>query len=439
MALALGANGAITVPLEAQTDARPNVLIILTDDQRQGAYETMPWTIDRLRAEGTEYVNAIATHPHCCPSRASIMSGQYPHNHNVHFSDATQARKLDLANTMQADLRPAGYLTGIAGKYFNGVGSNPPHFDRWAIAPTHDYNNAKFNVNGVMTSNTGYVTTFIRTQTLKMLDFFEQRDSQPWYMYMAPPVPHEPATPQQKYASSPWPPWQDNPANRETDLSDKPPYVLRHQRSLESSQTWRRKMYRTLYSVDEAIKAVFAKLQAQGELEKTLIFYLSDHGFLWHEHGLNFKWVPYNEALRIPFFVRWPGNFPAGAREEKVVGNIDIAPTVYEATGVTPDHVVDGKSLTTSNRTTIFAESYGMKRHEYPIPGWHALWSPSDTYARYFSTSSVNAADHGFREYYAPDDPYQLNNTFADDDPSNDPALDFLLDAQAQCAGDGCL
>jgi arylsulfatase A-like enzyme len=416
-------------PSRGQT-SRPNVLIILTDDQRADSYVTMPRTISTLRSEGTEYLNAIAVTPTCCPSRATIMSGQYPHNHGTKVSSAESAAVYNKANSLQADLKIAGYFTAITGKYFNGVQTNPPHFDRWAISKSIAYNNSSFNVDGTYTTETGYATTFIKNKTLEYLSAFEGSDDpRPWYVYVGFKAPHEPATPAGEYASAPFPAWRQNPANSESDLSDKPAYVLNKSVELSTSQTKRRNMYRTLYSVDDAVMEIFNRLRAMSELDDTLVLLLSDHGFMWWEHKLSAKHVPYEESLRIPFFVRWPGHFAAGARQTKVVATLDVAPTVYEATGVTPDHVIDGDPLLTSSRSRIFAEFFKGSN----VPTWRALWSPNETYVRYST---------GEREYYAPEDPWQIANRYKDGIPGNEPTAqaqwDRLLNGQATCKGVAC-
>jgi arylsulfatase A-like enzyme len=408
------------------------VLILLTDDQRVGSYETMPRSISKMRAEGTEYANGIAVTPTCCPSRATIMSGQYPHNHGTKASSPESANRYNKANSLQADLHAAGYFTAIAGKYFNGVDSNPPHFDRWAISKGTGYNNSSFNVDGTLTTNTGYATTFIRTKILEYLQTFETTDdARPWYAYVGFKAPHPPPTPEAKYSTSPFPPWTSNPANSESDLSDKPAYVQNNATSLSASQTKRAKMYRTLYSVDDAVMAILDRLATTGELDNTLVFLLSDHGYMWWEHRLTEKHVPYEEALRIPYFVRWPGHFARGAVETKVVATLDVAPTAYQATGVTPENTVDGKPLEVSERSRIYAEFFSANR----VPTWRAIWSPAELYVRYPA--------NGEREYYGPDDPWQVSNRYKDglvgNEPPDEATFDQLLTQQSACRGSGCL
>ncbi|MBA3429894.1 MAG: sulfatase-like hydrolase/transferase, partial [Actinobacteria bacterium] len=135
-------------PVSAQASARPNILIILTDDQRAtGTMWVMPKTRAIFGSGGTRYNNAVATTPLCCPSRASIFSGRYAHNHGVVSNASAGALNQDL--TIQAQLRRAGYRTAVAGKFLNGFPSSPPHFDRWAVHRGRRYFDATFDLDGI--------------------------------------------------------------------------------------------------------------------------------------------------------------------------------------------------------------------------------------------------------------------------------------------------
>jgi arylsulfatase A-like enzyme len=129
----------------------PNILIIVTDDQRAGTLGVMPQTRRWFQQQGTTYTNAFATTPLCCPSRSSILTGRYAHNHGVLKN--FMGGRLDHATTIERRLDQAGYTTGIAGKFLNSwkPEDDPPNFDRWAIFNPHidpGYFNSRFNVNG---------------------------------------------------------------------------------------------------------------------------------------------------------------------------------------------------------------------------------------------------------------------------------------------------
>lgn len=431
--------GAASFPqATAQIVERPNVLVILTDDQRASldTYEVTPRLMNRVRDNGTWFKNAVTTHPLCCPSRVSIFSGLYSHNHGTRFNGGKSFTPEEQKRTVQYQLRQAGYKTAVTGKFLNGWGTaNPPYFDRWAIFTKLGYYSSEFNVNGTIKSVTEYSTMYLRDRAIEFLNSFEQTDSAPWLMYVHPWAPHKPYTPEKQYESTTVPGWQDNPARSEEDRSDKPAYVQNKSSSKSTVMSTRAKQLRTLMSVDDMAAAIFDKLDALGETN-TIVFFLSDNGFQWYEHKLFLKRYPYNDSVRIPMFVSWPGHLEVdlpGTVRENIVGNIDVAPTIYELTGVVPTYVVDGKPMFSSERDRILIE-YWHESHEGSPPTWKALWNPSWTYVEY--------PEIKVKEYYAPDDPWQLENVFGNnisgDEPGNQALLSSQLANDSSCTGVGC-
>jgi arylsulfatase A-like enzyme len=407
---------------------RPNILIIVTDDQRaRGTLGVMPKTMRIFRRGGTSYTQAFATTPLCCPSRASIYTGRYAHNHNVRTN--WDARKLNPRTMIQHQLQRAGYNTGVVGKLNMG---GIRFFDKWAtVWPHQSYYGNTFNINGRRRKIRGYSTNFVGAKSVDFLEGFA-RERKPWYLVVAPFAPHSPAVPARKYARADVPGWSDNPATREADRSDKPLHVQEARTSKRRVKKFRRRQLRTLMSVDDMVSRIFRKLRSLGE-ENTLAFFLSDHGYLWFEHGLRRKEQPYEDSVRIPFFVRWPGHFRAGATKDNLVATIDIAPTVYRAARVGPSYTVDGWSLLGSHvRRRLLLEHWAQLRG--PIPTWKATWSPSYEYIEY---------PNGGREFYDQvADPWQLENLYGNESPADDPvngrALRRRLRADARCRGRSC-
>jgi arylsulfatase A-like enzyme len=190
--------------------ARPNVLVIVTDDQREGL-EVMPRTRQWFGSGGTTYANGIATTPMCCPGRASIMSGRYAHNNGV--TRNSNANTLDQSKTMQAYLDNAGYRTGMFGKFFNSISlsTNPRFIDAWATFPNSQYNytDGNWNVQGTIRRISQYVTDYIGDRAV---DFIRGGSGQPWFLYIATPNAHGPMTPEAQYSQAPVPSWAGNPA-----------------------------------------------------------------------------------------------------------------------------------------------------------------------------------------------------------------------------------
>ena len=400
--------------LEAHTvETRPNILIIMTDDQRadRDSLSVMDST-RRIFGKGSYYPNAVATTPLCCPSRASVFTGKYVHNHKV--TTQNNAANMPQEWTMQYHLKSLGYTTALVGKYLNNWSGPKPYFD--------------YVKGGVFTNyydgSRKYTTHVIRNNALSLLNTFESKDAKPWLMYVYPFAPHDPAIPEKAYETAAVPEWRETPARAETNLRDKPAFVQNKavKTSKPAVRTLRKRMLRTLLSVDDMNRAIFQRLGHLGE-SNTLAFFLSDNGYLWYEHKLSEKQLPYDDSIQVPFFARWPGHIPAG-KDPRIVANIDIAPTVYDALGYVPSsYTPDGKSLFSSDRDHILTEF----RASNP---WYALWHPDWTYVQY---------DVGFKEFYGPEDPWQLNNSFkGGTPPDNASRLAALLSAAKSCSGVSC-
>ncbi len=429
-------------PSAAQPEvAPPNVLIVMTDDQRaMGTLGVMPRTRRWFKRGGTRFVNALATTPTCCPSRASVMTGLYAHNHGVLTSERGQAEQLDQQLTMQRYLRRAGYRTAIFGKYLNAWprGIDPPWFDDWAIltdSVARAYFTGRWNVQGDVRRIKRYTTRIIERKALRFIRSAERDDGRPWLLYLTPMSPHLPAIPHPSDARADLPRLRPTPAMLEQDRSDKPPDVREQNVDFRVVRAWRRKQLRSLISVDEMVGAVFRLLERSGEADDTIAVFMSDNGFLWGEHGLSQKIRPYEASVEIPFLVRWPGHFASREIDERLVANIDIAPTVLEAAGIEPGHTFDGRPLTGDPRERLLVEQW--KRADRTVPNWAATRAQDYLYVEYYGGDRLVPT---YREYYdLADDPWELENLLGDSDPSNDPAnageLSLQLHRDVVCAG----
>ena len=433
LALAIAIPGAAgessQVRIGGEPASRPNILLIITDDQRASTVRDMPKTRAAFR-DATTYKGAYTVTNACCPSRASIYTGRYPHNHGVLGNG--QAENLDQASTLQAYLDEAGYNTALVGKYFNSWVEDPPHFDLFSALqgpPRHYYRGGQWNIDGVVQRIDRYATNFIRDRALAYLEAFELDDETPWLMVVTPTAPHYPYVPAPKYADAPLPAWNRPPA--EEDLSDKPPYVTDQVGDVTGIKRTRWRQVRSLMSVDDLVGRLDAELKETDERRTTVAFYTSDSGFLWGEHGLLGKSNPYTPASRIPLMVRGRSLFEPRARNYDLVGSIDIAPTIYGVTGITPDanYPVDGDSLLAG------------ASHEYLLHSNPALRA-SSLHALDYQYSQTRDDDSIFEEYYdLVADPHQLESLLADDDPSNDPDVESLREALRRaesCSGDSC-
>jgi len=428
-------------PAAARGVPRPNVLIIFTDDQRPDTMAVMPQVQKWFEQLGTEYPNTYAATPLCCPSRANIMTGRYAHNTGV--VDNSTHHSMDQSTTLQALLRRAGYKTAIVGKYFNGwpLRRKPQHFDRWAIFRS-GYFNTKWGVDGKLRRIGRYSTDYIAAKAGRLIKSFDKsKDSQPWMMYVTPSAPHEPFTPVTRHASSSVPRWDPPPSVGEEDKSDKPQSVQNSGADREGVSGLREDQLRTLMAVDEMVGRLMKELREQREMKRTLVFFFSDNGYFWGEHGLTDKRMPYTEAIEVPFYARWPGRIAKGVRDQRQVSLVDVAPTILAATGTPPHPTVplDGRSLfDVWDREDIYTE-YFPDKTAGAIGSWASITTRAIQYSEYYAADGFTV---DFREYYdLVADPYQLENLLEDDDPTNDPLpaeiqeLSLRLSSYRTCQG----
>jgi arylsulfatase A-like enzyme len=416
---------------ESQTRPAPNVLIVVTDDQRAtNTLWVMPETQRYFRRGGISFTNAYAVTPLCCPSRATILTGRYAHNTGVRTN--ADADRLDLTTLFPRLLRDARYKTAIIGKFLNGwpLSRRPPHFDRWALGG-NPYVDPRFNIDGSVGTAQGYSTTLMGTYAARFLRAFEANDDSPWLLYVAPKAPHHPWTPARRYRDHPLPAWQGNPAVFERDRSDKPPFVRKFDFTVSGGRKVRDGQLRALLTVDDMVGRIFTVLRELGEARNTLAIFTSDNGYTWAEHGLGGdrgaagqKRVPYTESIRVPLLLRWPDYITPGATDGRLAGTVDVAPTVLAATGVAPDPAkppLDGRSLLALERRNRILLEYWF---ETRIPTWASLRSRTFQYTEYYASDAVMRT---FREYYdLVRDPWMLRNLLHDGNPDNDPDVRAL-------------
>ncbi|MFC7219495.1 sulfatase [Streptomyces polyrhachis] len=420
---------------------RPNILLIVTDDQPKHTEWALQKTVGWIADQGVRFTHGHVTTPLCAPSRSSVFSGRYAHNHGVRNNGSS--RGLDQHTTVQRYLRQAGYRTGLFGKYLNSwaLADSPPHFEEWALLQP-GYVDSTYNVNGTVQTINGYSTTVIKNRTLKFLDK-AATDTRPWFAYVAPYASHGPRTPEAAYAGTAVPEWNGRPSVPEADRSDKPGYVKNATGTLADGKRIRAEQLRTLRSVDDAVQAFKDRLQALGQLENTLVIYIGDNGFGWADHGWTAKSVPYSPAHEVPFYLSWPaGGLGAGVNDNRLVANIDIAPTILDAAGITPDTPQDGHSLLGPySRDHLLVEWWKQGSAVGGPPTWSSYVAKDRQYTEYYDlTTDAAGAVSGsgqvkFREYYdLAGDPYQLTNRLYQATPADEAALGVSALAAALAA-----
>jgi arylsulfatase A-like enzyme len=405
----------------------------------------MPDTRRWFGLNGTIYPNAFATTPVCCPARASIMTGRYAHNHEVKRNNAEDVARLDHETTLQHYLQMNGFYTGIYGKFLNKWHDDPPFFDRWStFRGKHDYYGGQWNVDGEQTEIPGYRTTTLEDHIGSFLADAERVDEDPWFLYVAVEAPHDRYIPEPQYEHSLVPPWRGNPAMRERNLKDKPSYVWASPSEGGKGRRIRRRQLQTLRSVDDLVDDLFLQLGALEERRNTLAVYVSDNGYSWGEHGLTGavrgKGNPYSPSIRVPLLVRWPKKVKRPQVDDRLVANVDIAPTILDVTQVGPGDgpPFDGRSLLERwDRREMLLEHWHNELEDDTFPTWRSVRTRRWQYTEYTSDGVPY-----FREYYdLIEDPWELHNLLADRRKSNDPdvrRLHLRLSRLATCHGSTC-
>ncbi len=337
----------------APTPIRPNVLLVVTDDQRADTIDFMPTTA-ALRDESILFANAFVTNPVCTPSRASILSGLSSRNNGVQSNGDFAA--LDPTETIAHWLDEAGYTTALMGKYLNNselLGLTPPQgWDEWKSfleASGGDFYGFRVNDNGVVREfdDGQYSTDWLAREANR---FVRRHSSRPFFLMLTPFAPHGPAIPAHRHEGR----FDDVPPHRPPswfgDVAEKPAWVRftkatagpNHARTID---TYRQSQLETLLSVDEAIAQLLETLEKYGLTDNTVVVFTSDHGVNLGEHWVWGKFNPYEESIRVPFLLRYPRRYPLPQIRTELVLNLDLAPTFLDFAGLGVPGALDGASL----------------------------------------------------------------------------------------------
>jgi N-acetylglucosamine-6-sulfatase len=357
---------------------RPNVVVLMTDDQTVSDLDAMPRAQALLGAGGVTFDRFYVSYPLCCPSRATYLSGQYAHNHQVlglHPPTGGYAR-FDALESLPVWLQRAGYHTAHLGKYLNGYGSEtpadvPPGWSDWYGAvddSTYRMWGYTLNENGTLQTYGGpfeedprnYQTDVLARKAVELI---EQRaaSTEPLFLSVAFLAPHHEgsnvrrttgrivrAAPREA-GSLATKRFRRPRGFNEADISDKP-FFLRRRPRMGPAQIARivanyRARQESLLAVDDAVSDIVAALRSAGQLDNTYVMLTSDNGFMQGEHRVpTGKMLPYDPSTQVPLLIRGPG-LPQDEVSQALVGNVDLAPTILEIAGASSTKPLDGRSL----------------------------------------------------------------------------------------------
>jgi N-acetylglucosamine-6-sulfatase len=458
--------GLVGAPTHAVTRAaaRPNIVIIVTDDQRFDTLWAMPEVERLLVDEGVNYTNSFVPNSLCCPSRASMLTSSYSHTSGVYGNKPPWGgfSSFDDQRTVATALHGQGYATMFAGKYLNGYPSHhwdyvPPGWDRWFAVPTGAYyhyhaadDGQKSKIFGLADRDySGHVITRRAIADVRHAD-----PSSPFFLYYAPAAPHgsnaafAPAhhlpVPDHRdkgfYAGlEPW-----RPRSYGRARAGSPQYIQDIRWATSETARWdkfRQRQLEALRGVDRNVSKLLASLPPN-----TVIVYTSDNGYLWGEHRWRGKQVPYDEALRVPLVIRYPDGWGAGTEDPRLALNIDVVPSVLTAAGFDPSAMETGTEHYDGADTPVAPEGLDLRGSAThadtvlehwdvatKVPGYCGLRTADGfMYARY-DDAAHPSADDGFEELYdLRADPLELRNVAADPAYASELA-DLRTRAQAAC------
>jgi len=444
----LVAQNAVSLPQSKSPSVTPlNVVFVLCDDHRYDCLgiEGHPFLetphLDQLARDGAIMSKAYVTTSLCSPSRASILTGLYAHNHRV--VDNYHPVEPSLVFFPQ-QMQQAGYETAFFGKWHMGGDVDDPQrgFDHWMAfkgqgtywpdghgttreVPQTTYDG--FNLNGRRVPQKGYITDEL---TQYAVEWLRSRDAaKPFFMYVSHKAVHADFVPADRHRGR-----YDGkklpisiPSVEQMDRGNLPMWVRNQRNSRHgadfgynldgfSPEVYYRRYCESLLAVDDSVGRLRETIDELGLSRQTLFIYMGDNGFQFGDHGLIDKRTAYEASARVPLIVAAEGVVPAGQRVEQLVGNIDIAPTILEATGSPSLVDADGVSFwgrlrgdagQPSTRETLLYEYYWERNYPH-TPTLHAVLGQRWKYIRC----------HGLWDrdelYDLEADPQELNNLIDD-------------------------
>jgi len=409
--------------------ARPNFLVLVSDDQRWDQLscadtplipELKTPHIDELAEQGVYFRNAFITTPICCVSRASIMSGRYASTHGMnHFR--TPLKSNVLQNTYPAILHDNGYRTGILGKWGMGIEGTEQVFDvfnAWARQGSyfHETDSEKIHNAQWLAERAG--------------EFLENcSPEQPFCLTVCYKSPHHPYQPDERdkdlFDDVEIPKREtDTPEGYQAVKSDIMEKSLNRwcyfdeRKDRPTKEAFEKNFLRCVKSLDRSVGNIMQTLKDLKLDDNTVVLFLSDHGYLWGEHGLGGKWLLYEESIRVPIIIREPGRSGSsrGKTLDELALNIDIAPTVLDMAGIQIPAEMDGRSMypllrgeRSPWREDFFMEHVGVIDVENPIPDSRGVRSQEWKYIRY-----VNTEPEVEEMYHVSVDPLESENLAED-------------------------
>ena len=463
---------------------RPNIVLIMDDDQSVNLQQFLTKTNAAIAAKGVTFDNSFVNYSLCCPSRSTMLTGQYAHNHGVRGNQLPSGGYSKLAptlgNTLPVWLQRAGYYTAHIGKFLNGYGATspdsqePPGWNEWygSLDNPDGFTGGTYTAYGYTLNENGKIVHYGTTPdavdpgtyqtdvySQKAADFIRRRapSNKPFYLSVAPRDPHAEAASCNCAGDNPRaaPRYEGhfagldaprNPNFNEADVSDKPSNIknlpLLNQAGINGVDARYRARAEAVLGVDDLVQNVVSTLKQQGELKNTVLMFTSDNGFFHGEHRVpQGKVRLYEPSIRVPLLIRGPG-VPKGVHRRQPVGNVDLTETILDFANAKAGRKEDGMSLMPIMRDKRYWPGRALDLETYFTPD--TTEDPEDPPLNYqgVRTDRYLYANYGTGEqelYDLRNDPFELQNAV------NNPAyarvkssLQQLLGGLANCAGKRC-
>jgi N-acetylglucosamine-6-sulfatase len=482
--IGLAPSGSEAKKKPAAKQKRPNIVLIMDDDQSVNLQQFLTKTNAAIGAHGVTFDNSFVNYSLCCPSRSTMLTGQYAHNHGVRGNQLPSGGYSKLAptigNTLPVWLQRAGYYTAHIGKFLNGYGSTgpdtdvPPGWNEWygSIDNPDQFTGGTYTAYGYTLNENGQIVHYGSTPDVadpatyqtdvysnKAADFITRRapSDKPFYLSVAPRDPHAEAAACNCAGDNPRaaPRYENtlagltaprNPDFNEADVSDKPSNVkdlpLLNQTGIDNVDARYRARAEAVLGVDDLVQHVVNTLKQQGELNNTVLMFTSDNGFFHGEHRVpQGKVRLYEPSIRVPLLIRAPG-MPKGVHRSQPVGNVDLAPTILDFAHAKAGRKEDGNSLVPIMLHKRDWPGRGMDLETYFTPD--TLEDPEDPPLNYqgVRTDRYLYANYGTGEqelYDLRNDPFELQNAATNPAYAGvKVAMQQLLGGLANCAGRRC-